>query len=69
MTAAGVVVLRQKDPWCVVSRNGTDAPSSLVQGYLSVHITSFSYIHPSRPTGESVRPYPSVCGRVDCCVR
>ena len=45
---------------------GANAPSSSVHGYASVHVTSFSYIHASRPTGESARLNPSVCGLVVC---
>ena len=47
-------------------RYSCNIPSSPVQGYLSVHATSFSYIHASNPTGESAREYPIVWGRVDC---
>ena len=43
-----------------------DVPSSSVQGYESEQVTSFSYIHASKPTGESARLNPSVCGLVDC---
>jgi hypothetical protein len=32
---------------------------------LSLQARHFSTIHAARPTGESVSPYPSVCGRVD----
>ena len=34
----------------------------------SVHAQNFSMIQASCPAGESVSPYPSVCGRVDCCL-
>ena len=47
---------------------GVNVPSSSVQGYESVQVTSFSYIHASKPTGESARLNPCVCGLVDCSV-
>src|SRR6478609_6999393 len=34
----------------------------------AVHDQNFSMIHASCPAGESVSPYPRVCGRVDCCL-
>ena len=53
--------------WDEILRQGVfDAPSSSVHGYESVHATSFSYIHASRPTGESAKLNPRVCGLVDC---
>src|SRR5205085_10159718 len=33
----------------------------------SVHAQNFSTIHAHWAAGESTSPYPSVCGRVDCC--
>jgi len=34
----------------------------------SAHAQNFSTIQAHCPAGESVSPYPSVCGRVDCCL-
>ena len=34
----------------------------------SVHAQNFSRIHAAWPAGESARPYPTVCGRVACCL-
>src|ERR1700757_2166680 len=33
----------------------------------SIQDQNFSTIQASWPAGESTRPYPRVCGRVDCC--
>jgi hypothetical protein len=46
------------------SRSASSSNSDEPSGPVSDHASSFSPIQARRPTGESSRAYPSVCGRV-----